>query len=424
MRVELVCVGTELLTSKVSTHSTGLAERLESLGLHLSRETVVGDDPAEMAVVFREAWRRSDLILCSGGLGPTFDDITREIWSKVLRRKLLFRAPLFRDVQERFLRSGLRMAPENRRQAFILSGAEPLRNPNGTAPGQRLTIGRKTLCLLPGPGKELFPMFDESLVPWLRSSALGVTRETRVWRLFGSPESAVDHDVRPIVAAFSSWKGVSMIWGILAHQGLVDVKVTAAGKDGVSVRRCLSRVEALVRRTFGTLIFGTDKDVLEGVVGGLLTARGETVATAESCTGGGLAERLTRTGGSSLYFVEGRVTYHNRSKEALLGVPSSVLTGEGAVSRRCARAMAEGLRRRAKTTWALSITGIAGPGGGTPLKPVGLVFIGLAGPRGTRVWEHRFSGDRGRIREQSGLWALDHLRRSLRQNRKMGNGKQ
>jgi nicotinamide-nucleotide amidase len=413
MRVELVCVGTELLTGKASTHAVGLSERLQALGLSLARETVVGDDPAEMAAVFKEAWRRADVVLCSGGLGPTFDDITRDVWARVLKRRLLFRTDLFRDIAAKFRRRRMTMPPMNRRQAFVLEGAEPLQNPNGTAPGQRLATGRKTLVLLPGPGGELFPMADAAVMPWLAGRLPPRRREARVWRIFGRPESDVDRDMRPLVRAERSGGGLEVVWGILAQEGVVDVKAAVSGARGDAVSARMERIERKVRGTFGADIYGAGREALEEAVGKLLKARGQTVSAAESCTGGLLSERLTRTPGSSSYFIESSVTYANAAKVRRLGVPGEVLKEKGAVSRECALAMAEGLRRKTETDWALSVTGIAGPGGGTAEKPVGLVYIGLAGRGKARAWEHRFAGDRGRIRQFSALWALEHLRRSL-----------
>ena len=438
-RVELVCVGTELLMGKVSTHSVGLSERLRTLGLAFARETVVGDDPSEMESVFLEAWRRGDLVLCSGGLGPTFDDITRDVWSKVLKRPLRFRSDLFQSIRDKFRSMGLPMPPMNRRQAFLLDGAEEMENPNGTAPGQRLTIGRKTVVLLPGPGRELFPMVDDFVLPWLRGIIPAGARETRVWRLFGEAESDVDRRLRPLVRSERSHGKIEVAWGILAQEGVVDVELTVAGTSRADVSRRMKAVEKRVRKVFGKGIYGTGRETLEEAVGGLLKKQGGTLALAESCTGGGVAERITRVPGSSAWFVEGLVTYANEAKKRLLGVPESVLKKHGAVSRACALAMADGVRRRARTTWGVSVTGIAGPDGGSAAlsaefrgqtashradipvgKPVGLVFIAAAGPGVRRAWEHRFSGDRARIRERSALWALERLRRSLTGKNKSG----
>ncbi len=413
MRVELVCVGTELLTGKVSTHSVGLSERLRTLGLAIARETVVGDDPSEMEAVFREAWRRGDLVICSGGLGPTFDDITRDVWSKVLNRPLRFRPELFRAIREKFRAMSLPMAPMNRRQAFLLDGAQVLANPNGTAPGQRLTIGKKTVVLLPGPGRELFPMADDFVLPWLKARVPSGEMETRVWRLFGVSESDVDRCMRPLVRSEKSRGKIKVTWGILAQEGVVDVDLTVGGPTSEEVSRRITAIEKRVRKIFGKGIYGIGRETLEETVGGLLKTRGETLALAESCTGGGLAERITRVPGSSAWFVEGLVTYANEAKKRLLGVPESVLKKHGAVSRACVLAMADGVRRRARTTWGVAVTGIAGPEGGFAAKPVGLVYIAAAGPGVRRAWEHRFSGDRARIRERSALWALERLRRLL-----------
>lgn len=418
MRVELVCVGTELLTGKSSTHSVGLSERLQELGLALARETIVGDDPSEMAEAFKGAWRRADIVLCAGGLGPTFDDITRDVWGKVLGRRLKFRKELLGAIEARFRLRKMPMPPMNRRQAYLLEGAEVLENPRGTAPGQRLTVGKKTLALLPGPASELFPMADALLIPWLRERLPARARETRVWRIFGVAESRVDEALRSLVEGEKTKGGVAVVWGILAQAGVVDIKATTSGSAVAAVAARMEGIEGRVRETFGKDIYGTGRETLEEVVGVLLKGRGQTLSLAESCTGGLLTERLTRVPGSSAYVVEARVTYKNEAKVRLLDVPEEVLKEKGAVSRECALAMAGGVRGKAVTDWALSVTGIAGPDGGTAEKPVGLVFIALAGPSGAEAWEHRFSGDRRQVREWSALWALEHLRRALLQGRK------
>lgn len=409
-RVELICVGSELLMGKLNTHGAFLSSLLEDRGVPLARETTVSDDPADMADAFAAAWRRSEVVLSVGGLGPTFDDLTRDVWARVLRRPLRFRAGLLKTIRALFRRRGLSMPPANRRQAYLLRGAVALPNEAGTAPGQRLDIGDKTLFLFPGPGAELKPMVARDLVPFLRGRRKGA-RRTRVWRLVGRPESAVDQRLRTLLADRSDLRGTT--WGILAHDGVVDVKITAADDSAARVDAVLSRWDGVMRSEFGVDLFGEGTQTLAEVLEARLAARGETLAVAESCTGGLVAKQLTDVPGSSRVFWGGVVAYDNRAKETLLGVPSAMLARSGAVSAAVARAMATGLRGRAGVHHALSITGVAGPAGGSKGKPVGLVFAAWASRDGVRHWKKLFLGNRGEIRERASRWLLDALRREI-----------
>jgi nicotinamide-nucleotide amidase len=405
LRIELVCVGSELLSGKVSTHGASLGRLLEDAGLALARETTVGDDREEMRRAFAEAWKRSDAVVCSGGLGPTFDDITRDVWSALLRRPLRFRRDIFLDIRAKFRRRGLRMPAENRRQAFVLSGAEALPNPHGTAPGQLLAAGGKLLALLPGPHAELFPMLERAVLPRLLRRS-GPLRKSAAWKLSGVAESVADEKLDRVRARHR--RGV--VWGILAERSVITVKASAEG-PGAAER--IAAIGKDVRRVFGRLVMGGRDDTLESAVARRLRERRQTLAAAESCTGGLLAEKLTRLAGSSDYFLQGAVTYSNESKVRLLGVKRSTLKRRGAVSAECAREMARGCRTRSGADWAVSVTGIAGPGGAVPGKPVGTVFFGLAGPRGVSVKKRWFAGERAAVRERSAQFALDWLRKEL-----------
>lgn len=408
-RVELICVGSELLMGKLNTHGAYLSTLLEEAGTPLARETTVADDPADMAEAFAAAWRRSDVVLCVGGLGPTFDDVTRDVWARVLRRSLRFRPELLNTIRARFRRRGIPMPPANRRQAFLLSGARPLANDVGTAPGQRLDAGGKTLFLFPGPGAELKPLVARELVPFLSGRGTAA-RRTRVWRLIGRPESAVDQRLR---ALFEGPGVAGTTWGILAHDGVVDVKITAVGATATGVEKSLGFWDGVLRGEYGPDLFGEGVQSLAGALESLLVERGETLALAESCTGGLAAKQLTDVPGSSRVFWGGVVAYDDRAKMKLLGVPSNLLTRSGAVSAAVAGAMADGLRRRSGVDHALSVTGVAGPSGGTRRKPVGLVHAAWAGPRGTRLWKKMFTGNRAEVRERAARWVLDALRREL-----------
>lgn len=407
-RVELLCVGSELLMGKLNTHGSYLSSLLEDLGLPLIRETTVSDDPQEMEALFREAWKRAGVVLVTGGLGPTFDDLTRDVWAKVCGKTLVFDSELLAAIKARFKKRMTPMPPANRRQAYLLRGAKILENANGTAPGQLLEMGRKTLVLLPGPGREMKPMVERDIVPFLLNRFSPGVRRTRIWRLFGLGESAVDQHLRGILTG----KG-GLSWGILAQEGVVDVKMTVTGFDIGRVEKTMNKWDIRMRKRFGSALFGSGGESLESVVGHLLRRSGKTVAVAESCTGGGLAQKITRVPGSSDYFWGGAVSYANAAKSKMLGVKKWTLHRYGAVSKQTAQEMADHLRRKAQTDFALSLTGVAGPSGGTIEKPVGTIYVGLSSARGTQVWEKHLVGDRALIRSQSILWALNHLRQAL-----------
>lgn len=413
MRVETICVGTELLTGKVNTHVGYLGRALPDVGLTIAREHTVGDDPQLMAECFSEVLRRADVVLCFGGLGPTFDDITRDVWSKIMRRPLLEKSALIEDIEKKFRHRGFPMPPANRRQAQVLKGAHVIHNTNGTAPGQWISVGKKFVALLPGPTREMVPMFERYLAPLLVKLAGRRFVRTKIFLLVGIPESKVDEIIRPFVTRYVLLNGCTITHGILASQSVVSVKFMVEGTSNAAVIRSINHLSAEVRRLLKDFIFGEDEDTLSGVVGRLLNKKNATLAVAESCTGGSIAKAITDTAGASDYFKEGVVTYHNGSKTRLLGVPTKTLKTYGAVSEQTARDMANGVRQKARTTYGLSVTGIAGPSGGTKTKPVGLVYIGCAGPVHTVVKEFRFAGDRGWIRHRASLIALDMLRREL-----------
>ncbi|MBI4396096.1 MAG: competence/damage-inducible protein A [Elusimicrobia bacterium] len=410
-------MGTELLMGKVNTHGAYLSRQLERLGLGLLREVTVGDDAGEMRRVFAEAWRRSDIVISTGGLGPTFDDITRDVWAKVLRRPLRFHPHVFQRIEAGFRARGLRMPEENRRQAFVLAGARVLQNGNGTAPGQVLRVNGKILALFPGPGRELWPMVEGQFLPFLARAVRPAPRRTRVYRIFGVPESVVDERLRPLIHSEDARKDAARTWGILAEKGIVDIKITVSASGRARADAALRRIHRKILREFSDEIYGFDEEKLEGVVGRLLRRNKDTLAVSESCTGGLLAEKITRVPGSSGYFLEGYVTYSNESKRRILGVRRRTLQVHGAVSEACALEMAKGCRRRSRADWALAVTGIAGPGGGTTEKPVGRVYFALSGPSGADCRWKQFHGARDQIRENAALFALNWLRQELNRQR-------
>ena len=409
-RVEVVCVGTELLSGQVNTHAAFLAGRLRTAGLRLGREATVADETEEIADAVGSALARSEAVLVLGGLGPTFDDLTREGTARALSRGLVFRPELMRTIRSRFKARGLPMAPANRRQAYLVEGASALRNPNGSAPGQLIELGsgagRKLIALLPGPLNELRPMFDLRVLPRLRRLSGGRPAPSVSLHLSGVVESEADRRLRPVVK-----KHPELVFTILASGGLVHVHASDYRPDAPRTLAPLRR--ELVSR-LGKWLVAEGESTLEAEAGRLLRSRGETLALAESLTGGLVGHLITEVPGSSDYFEGGVAAYANEAKMDLLGVRRATLAERGAVSEACALEMAEGARRRFGADWALSLTGIAGPTGGSPLKPVGLTWIGLAGPGGAWAERRRFSGDRSLIKVRAARTALELLWRALR----------
>jgi len=425
VNLELVTTGSELLLGLVTnTHVNFLACQLAPLGLRIARHTTVGDDPAALRATIAEALGRADILLITGGLGPTSDDITRDIVAELLGRPLRLDPTVAGAIRERFRKRGREMPEKNLVQAMVPEGASVLRNPNGTAPGLCIQIPDKQIFLLPGPPRELEPMFKESVLPLLPH---GAPAKCRIYKVAGLPESIVEQKVAPVLADLA---GIEL--GYCARPGEVEVRVITPtqkweppqrgdqqvsgqgrGAEAAPTLSLADQAEQRVRAALGDDIFGTDTDRLESVIVRMLTAAGKTVATAESCTGGLIANRLTNVSGSSAVFLNGWVTYSNAAKQRDLGVRDETLKQHGAVSEPVAREMAEGARRRSSADYALSATGIAGPTGGTPDKPVGLVFIGLATPTQTRVQRWQLSFDRETFKFFVSQTALDMLRRQL-----------
>jgi nicotinamide-nucleotide amidase len=410
MKTEIVAVGTELLTPDFQdTNSLFLTSGLNSIGLDVSFKTVVGDDAKDLARVLRTALARSRLILCMGGLGPTEDDRTRETLASVLGSRLVFHKDIRDRIQERFRKRGLAMTAPNLKQCYVIEGAEVLENPNGTAPGLWLARGRQLIALLPGPPREIRPMFENHVLP--RLSALGTgSMVRREVRLTGLGESAMESRMKAVYAGLPP--GVTLT--TLAAPGDLSIRLSfrsAGPRD--AAESLLGTVEEALRASLSPWIYSWKGESLETVVGSLLRERGRTVACAESCTGGLLGHRLTGVPGSSAYFLESAVVYGNAAKMRRLGVPKALLEKHGAVSAAAARAMAAGIRERARADFGLSATGIAGPGGGTARKPVGLVYIALAHARGVVVRRNLFFGGRADVKFQSTQKALDMLRKWL-----------
>jgi nicotinamide-nucleotide amidase len=410
MKAAILAAGSELLgTDRLDTNSLRLTRVLERYGVELRRKTVVGDSIEEMADELHTLLSRHDVVLVTGGLGPTADDVTREAVALALGRGLTFDEEVLATIERRFREHGRVMPAVNRKQADVVEGAVLIPNDRGTAPGMRIEGQGSTLFLFPGVPFELDGMIESDLVPWLAERSGGVGRETATLKVACLPESLVEERIAPAYGEF----GREWIT-ILASPGEIRLRATAEGPEPERRKR-LEAMTARLHELAGDAVYAfREQDTLETVVGELLRKAGATLTVAESCTGGLLAERITRVAGSSDYFLGGAVTYTNELKTQVLGVAPEMLDEHGAVSEAVAWAMAEGVRRVFHSDYGAGITGVAGPGGGSEAKPVGTVHIAVAGPDGRA--EHRrvrFPGDRERVRAQSAQLALDLLRRML-----------
>ncbi len=415
LHVELLATGDELLTGQIlDTNSVWLMDRLWDLGVMARRKTLVADDRDDLAAALHETTSRSDLVVMSGGLGPTEDDLTAEVVAAAMGVPLELHEPSLEAIRERFRKLGREMTPNNAKQARFPRGATVVPNRFGTAPGFSVRLGRAELVALPGVPVEYRGLSEEWLLPRLAARA-GATPAFRLVKLFAVPESHADQAMRPVM---DDPRNRGVRFGYRAHWPEIHVKWSAApasaGATSESAETRANEILEQVRGIFGDAIFAEGKDELAPLVVAQLTRRGERVALAESCTGGLVAELLTRVPGSSSVFDLGVVAYANQAKTGVVGVPNELLATHGAVSEPVARAMAEGIRRVAGSTWGIGITGIAGPTGGTPEKPVGTVYVALAGTSGTEVVHRVWRGDRDRVRKTTAYEALDMLRRATR----------
>lgn len=409
MQAAILAVGTELLgPDRLDTNSLLLTRVLMRHGVELRSKGVVGDVEEDLTATLRRLVGQAELVLVTGGLGPTADDITREAAAAALGRGLAFDPGILAEIEQRFRAFNRRMPDTNRKQAEVIEGAELIANRRGTAPGMKLEQDGTTLFLFPGVPTELEGMVESALEPWLAARSGGIGRETVVLKVACVPESVVEERIAPAYADF----GREAIT-ILARPGEVQIRATAAGPEPERAVRLAAMRDRLVELAGPELFTTREEDTLESVVGQLLRESGTTVATAESCTGGLLAERITGVAGSSDYFPGGLVTYSNALKTRLAGVPAELIEAHGAVSEPVARALAEGARRELGSDWGIGITGVAGPGGGSEAKPVGTVHLAVAGAAGIEHRKVRFPGDRERIRQQSAQLALEILRRRL-----------
>ena len=414
MNIELVNTGSELMLGRVlNTHQQWLCRRLADLGHVVTRQVAIADTGSEIQNAVREALSRAHLVITTGGLGPTSDDLTRELIAELLGKKLVANPAVDAHIENYFAKRNRPRPAKTSVETFVPEGAEVFLNQFGTAPGLAIQIesnaqGSKSkvqwLVMLPGPPRELRPMFDAQIVPRLQREFAAEIFVCRTLRSSGIGESRVQEFVeaglQPLVA-----RGLEV--GYCARPGAVDVRLTASG---AGAEKIIGEGEAVVRKNLGAHIFGVDDDELENVVVRLLTEQKKTLAFAESCTGGNLAHRLTNVPGASEIFLGGVVSYANAAKEKFLGVRAETLQSHGAVSEAVAREMALGAREKFGADFALAVTGIAGPGGGTAEKPVGTVFIALASARGVEVKKFFNAWERATFKDVTATQALELLR--------------
>jgi nicotinamide-nucleotide amidase len=407
MRAEIIAIGSELLTPyRLDTNSLFLTDGLNQVGIRVVHKAVVGDSLDDMRASFRQALDRADLIVACGGLGPTDDDRTREAVADLLSRKLELNEGVLRHIQELFRRFGRVMPEINRRQAMVPEGATVIPNPRGSAPGLWIEASGHIVILLPGVPAELRAMFEQEIRPRLTRLGHDERLFTRDLRITGLPESEVEQRVSPLYALYPDTETT-----ILASPPGIQLHPRVWSRDPAQANQILDEMVKRMALALGEHLYSTEGEAMEEVVARALTENRATIAVAESCTGGLLAERLTNIPGSSVYFLGGVVCYSNELKSALVDVPAELIESKGAVSPEVALALADGIRKRTGATIGVGVTGIAGPGGGTPEKPVGLVHIGIADERGPRERRFQFPGDRERIRMHASQTALDSVRR-------------
>jgi len=410
---EIIAVGSELLTPhRIDTNSLWLTGRLNDLGVEVRAKAIAGDEHDDLAAIVAAAVSRADLVITTGGLGPTDDDVTRDVVSRVLQRPMHENAEVMAAIEERFKRRGLKMPEINRRQAQVPEGAVVLKNPHGTAPGLWIDHGERVVVLFPGPPRELQPMFEAEVAARLEARSPGRRLRRRVLKVHGRSESQVEEIAYPIYSRLGD-DAVPVQTTILATPGQIELHLAAAGADVTAIDRRLDDGINALAAALGSVVFSTDGRSLEQVVGDALRARGWRIAAAESCTGGLLMGRLTDVPGSSAWTIGGVVAYDDEVKRRDLDVPAELLSAHGAVSEPVATAMAMGIRGRFAAEIGVGITGIAGPGGGSAAKPVGLVVIAVVTPSAQMVRTLNFPGDRSAIRQHSTAAALDMVRRAL-----------
>ncbi|MEG6568252.1 competence/damage-inducible protein A [Thermoanaerobacterium thermosaccharolyticum] len=407
MKCEIISVGTELLLGQIAnTDAKFISEMLTSLGIDVYFQTNVGDNKSRLLECLKIASNRSDIIILTGGLGPTMDDLTKETVAEFFGLKLVVDIDTKIKIESYFKKSMREMTQNNYKQALFPEGSKILPNDNGTAPGCIFEKNGKKVVILPGPPSELIPMFNNYVYPFLKSLSNDII-VSRVIKIFGIGESKVETMVSDML--LSKNPTVAPLIG----NGFVTLRITAKSDDVQKAKKMIDDIEVSLRKIFGEYIFGVDDDTMESIVLNLLKDKGSTLSTAESCTGGLLSEKITSVPGASEVFKFGVITYSNESKENILGVSGEIIRRHGAVSEETAREMAMNVKNISKTDYGLSITGIAGPSGGTIAKPVGLVYIGLAYKDEIYVKKLISNGNRDKVRLNSAMHALDMLRRHL-----------
>jgi nicotinamide-nucleotide amidase len=408
MKAEIIAVGSELLTPDSSdTNSLYLTHKLNEAGCEVHLKTIVGDDQKEIEGLLRQALDRSELILFSGGLGPTMDDRTRAAVAGALNRSLISDPEILEDLRRKFASRGFKMSPNNEHQAEVIQGADILENRLGTAPGMWIAEANRYIILLPGPPRELKSVFEHHVLPRIRKLGGEARLETRSFYITGMTESELDTQLAPIYTAYPR-----ITTTILAGTKHISVRLYCWTQQG-SGNEDLDELASRIQEKIGPAIFSTRDESMEEVVGRMLRESQNTIAVAESCTAGMLGMRITRVPDSSDYFTGGIQCYSDAVKTELCGVPADLIEANGAVSAEVAEALAIGVRKVLHASIGLSITGIAGPGGGSPEKPVGLVYIGLSDGVNTLNRHRIMPGDRESIRERSTYLALSWLRRFL-----------
>ncbi len=412
MKAEVISVGTELLLGQiVNTDAQIISDILAPLGIDMYYHTTVGDNENRLGEVFECALNRSDLVFTTGGLGPTMDDVTKETVAKKLSLKLKLNQKELENIEKIFERSGRSMPPGNVKQALFPQESQVIPNKNGTAPGAIVEKEGKVVVILPGPPRELQPMMIETIVPFLQEKTAGRKSviKSRVLKLCGIGESAAEEAIKDLILDQTN-PTIAPLAG-----SEVTFRITAKASSEQSAQRLIKTLEDKVRERLFDHVYGCDEDTLESVIGAYLKKRKMSLVTAESCTGGIIASRITSIPGSSSYFDRGYVCYSNQSKKELLGVSEEILSEHGAVSKETALAMAQGARESNGAQIALSVTGIAGPSGGTEDKPVGLIWFGLSTPDNEETISRIYGGNRMRIRSRAAQFALqmlwDYLRR-------------
>ena len=409
IRAEIISVGDELLTGmSVNTNAAFIGEVLARWGYDVRWVTIVGDDETDIVRALEEAYERAILIVLTGGLGPTHDDVTKKAVCGFFHSGLVLRENILKKIEKRFQKMGRPMSPSNRGQAEVPEKAEVIDNKAGTAPGLVLSKEGRTFYILPGVPSEMRRMVEESVLPQLKGKSGGRIVRSKLLRTVGIPESDLYQRVEDFPCQFPDVK-----LAFLPQAPGVVVKLTASGSSEKTCDDILARGESMIRERAGAFIYGEDDDSIESVLGQLLREKKWSISVAESCTGGLISHKLTNVSGSSHYFERGVVAYSNEAKMEILGVPEKTIIDYGAVSQETAIAMAEGVRRISGTDIGLSTTGIAGPGGATPDKPVGLVYMGYADQKRSLAERHLFGKDRLWNKERSAVMALNLVRRIL-----------